>query len=200
MPDLARWRNVYWRWPASCRPALGRRRGLPTPFGHVVAYGGGAPLDMATALPLEWARSVEAETRALNNAAIKISVEAYEYDIFRSAEEYSNAKLEPPRYDLTEKYTPKRAVVTVVVGPPPSGPSSSTAMRSFPVSARLPTPATKISLGSKKNELPKTGNSGVEALVPTRLPLTETHPASPSGDKETSRTAKQGKEKEVLEV
>nr|GMD60594.1 uncharacterized protein LOC109159167 [Ipomoea batatas] len=130
-----------------------------------------------------------AETRALNNAAIKISVEAYECDIFRSAEEYSNAKLEPPRYDLTEKYTPKRAVVTVAVGPPPSGPSSSTTMRSFPVSARLPAPSTRINLGSKKNELPKTRNSGVEALIPTRLPLMATHPASPSGEKETSWTA-----------
>nr|GMD52471.1 hypothetical protein Iba_chr11bCG11940 [Ipomoea batatas] len=100
--------------------------------------------------------------------------------------------LSPPRYDLTEKYTPKRAVVTVAVGPPPSRPSSSRASR-YP-----PAPATKISLGSKKNEPPKTENSGVEALVPTRLPLTATHPASPSGEKETSRTASGGR-KEVLE-
>nr|GMD48629.1 histone-lysine N-methyltransferase SETD1A-like [Ipomoea batatas] len=106
----------------------------------------------------------------------------------------------PPRYDLNEKYTPKMAVVTVAVGLPPSGTGSSAAMRSFPVSARPPTPATKISLGSKKNDPPKTGNSGVEVPVPTGLPLTATHPASPSGEKEASWTAKRGKEKEILEV
>nr|GLL16707.1 uncharacterized protein LOC109164486 isoform X3 [Ipomoea trifida] len=61
-------------------------------------------------------------------------------------------------------------------------------------------PATKISLGSKKNDPPKIGNLGVEAPVPTGLPLTATHPASPSGEKEASQTAKRGKEKEVLEV
>nr|GMD42318.1 leucine zipper putative tumor suppressor 2-like [Ipomoea batatas] len=139
-----------------------------------------------------------AKTRALNNATVKISAEAYEYNIFRSAEEYSNAKLEPPRYDLTEKYTPKRAVVTVAVGPPSSETGSSAAMRSFSVFAGLLAPTTKINLGSKKNNPPKTGNSGVEAPVPTRLPLTATHPASPNGEKLASRIAKRVKEKEVL--
>nr|GMD45423.1 uncharacterized protein LOC109173786 [Ipomoea batatas] len=73
-------------------------------------------------------------------------------------------------------------------------------MRSFPVSARPPTPATNISLGSKKNDPLKTGNSGVEASVSTRLPLTATHPASPNGEKLAPWIAKRGKEKEVLKV
>nr|GLL44709.1 uncharacterized protein LOC109184184 [Ipomoea trifida] len=141
-----------------------------------------------------------AETRALNNTAIKISTEAYEYDICWSAEEYSNARLEPPRYDLTEKYTPKRAVVTVTFGPPHSRTDSPAAMMTFPVSARPPAPATKISLGSKKNDPPKAGNSNSEAPVPTGLPLTATRPASPSGENEAAWTTKRGKEKEVLEV
>nr|GMC79876.1 histone-lysine N-methyltransferase SETD1A-like [Ipomoea batatas] len=44
--------------------------------------------------------------------------EEYEYEIFRSPEEYQEANLEPPRYDLAEKYTPQRAAVSVAVGPP----------------------------------------------------------------------------------
>nr|GLL21930.1 uncharacterized protein LOC109173786 [Ipomoea trifida] len=101
-------------------------------------------------------------TRALNNAAVKIFAEAYEYDIFQSAEEHSAAKLEPPRYDLNEKYTPKRAIVTVAVGPPPPESSSSAAMRSFLVFARPPAPATKISLGSKKADPPRIEGAGIE--------------------------------------
>nr|GMD06405.1 uncharacterized protein LOC109159160 [Ipomoea batatas] len=91
------------------------------------------------------------ETRALNDAAIKISAEVYKYSIFQTTKDYSNARLEPPRYDLNEKYASKKAVATVVVGPP-TRKLGSTAMRSFPISARPPTPATKINLGSKKDE------------------------------------------------
>nr|GMC69578.1 leucine zipper putative tumor suppressor 2-like [Ipomoea batatas] len=58
-------------------------------------------------------------SRSLDNATVKISAKEYEYEIFRSPEEYLRAKLEPPRYDLPAKYTPKRAVVTVAVAPPP---------------------------------------------------------------------------------
>nr|GMD04211.1 uncharacterized protein LOC109184184 [Ipomoea batatas] len=62
--------------------------------------------------------TAHAKTRALNDTAIKISAETYKYSIFRTARDYSNAKLEPPRYDLNKKYAPKKAVVTVVVIPP----------------------------------------------------------------------------------
>nr|GMD07866.1 histone-lysine N-methyltransferase SETD1A-like [Ipomoea batatas] len=140
------------------------------------------------------------QSRALNNAAIKISAEAYEYEIFRSAEEYLDANLEPTRYDLGEKYTPKRAVVTIVVGTPPSRTGSQGTMKSFPVSARPPAPATKISLGSKKADPPRAGDPNVETSVPTGLPLAATHPAGLSGEQDTARAAKRGKEKEVLEV
>nr|GMC63047.1 leucine zipper putative tumor suppressor 2-like [Ipomoea batatas] len=53
--------------------------------------------------------------------AVKISAEEYEYEIFWSPEEYREANLEPPRYDLAEKYTPQRAAVSVAVGPPSRG-------------------------------------------------------------------------------
>nr|GMD93443.1 uncharacterized protein LOC109173786 [Ipomoea batatas] len=62
-------------------------------------------------------------------------------------------------------------------------------MRSFPVSARPPAPAKKISLGSKKAEPSKPADSTGEAPVPTGLPLTD-----------ATRATKRGKEKEVLEV
>nr|GLL42198.1 uncharacterized protein LOC109184184 [Ipomoea trifida] len=54
--------------------------------------------------------------------------------------------------------------------------------------------------GSKNNDPPKTGNPTSEASVPIGLPLAATRLASPSGKKEAARTAKRGKEKEVLEV
>nr|GLL21246.1 topless-related protein 4 isoform X3 [Ipomoea trifida] len=46
------------------------------------------------------------KSRSLDDAAVKVSAEEYEYEIFRSPEEYQKANLEPPRYDLPEKYTP----------------------------------------------------------------------------------------------
>nr|GMC86737.1 leucine zipper putative tumor suppressor 2-like [Ipomoea batatas] len=58
------------------------------------------------------------KSRALDDAAVKILAEEYEYEIFRSPEEYQEANLKPPRYDLPEKYTPQRAAVTVAVRPP----------------------------------------------------------------------------------
>nr|GMC46740.1 leucine zipper putative tumor suppressor 2-like [Ipomoea batatas] len=58
------------------------------------------------------------KSRALDDAVVKISAEEYEYEIFRSPEEYQEANLEPPRYDLPEKYTPQRAAVTVAVRSP----------------------------------------------------------------------------------
>nr|GMD65863.1 histone-lysine N-methyltransferase SETD1A-like [Ipomoea batatas] len=58
------------------------------------------------------------KSRSLDDAAVKVSAEEYEYEIFRSPEEYQKANLEPPRYDLPEKYTPQRAAVTVAVKAP----------------------------------------------------------------------------------
>nr|GMD42513.1 leucine zipper putative tumor suppressor 2-like [Ipomoea batatas] len=70
-------------------------------------------------------------------------------------------------------------------------------MRSFPVSARPPAPAKKISLGSRKAEPAKPTDPNAEALVPTGLPLATTHPASLSSDQDAARAAKRGKEKEI---
>nr|GMD09586.1 histone-lysine N-methyltransferase SETD1A-like [Ipomoea batatas] len=137
------------------------------------------------------------KSRSLDDAAVKVSAEEYEYEIFRSPEEYQKANLEPPRYDLPEKYTPQRAAVTLAVRPPLPEAGSRGTMRSFPVSARPPAPAKKISLGSKKAEPAKTTDPSPEALVPTGLPLATTHPSSLSGDHGEARNTKRGKEKET---
>nr|GMC63015.1 leucine zipper putative tumor suppressor 2-like [Ipomoea batatas] len=141
------------------------------------------------------------KSRSLDDAAVKISAEEYEYEIFRSPEEYRKANLEPPRYDLPQKYTPQRAAVTVAVRPPPPESGSQGAMRSFPVSARPPAPAKKISLGSRKvgsarSADPSTEAPSTEALVPAGLPLTATHASDPSGGHGETRAAKHGKGKE----
>nr|GMD50593.1 segmentation polarity homeobox protein engrailed-like [Ipomoea batatas] len=69
-------------------------------------------------------------------------------------------------------------------------------MRSFLVSARSVAPATKISLGSKKDEASKSDAQASDPSVPSSLPLTTTRPASPKGEASTSRTSsKRGKEK-----
>nr|GMD22808.1 histone-lysine N-methyltransferase SETD1A-like [Ipomoea batatas] len=146
------------------------------------------------------------KSRSLDDAAVKISAEEYEYEIFRSPEEYRKANLEPPRYDLPQKYTPQRAAVTVAVRPPLPESGSQGAMRSFPVSARPPAPAKKISLGSKKagsarsadpsTEAPSTEAPSTEAPS-AGLPLTATHASDPSGGHGETRAAKHGKEKEV---
>nr|GMC46853.1 histone-lysine N-methyltransferase SETD1A-like [Ipomoea batatas] len=142
------------------------------------------------------------KSRSLDDAAVKVSAEEYEYEIFRSPEEYQKANLELPRYDLPQKYTPQRAAVTVAVRPPLPETGSQGAMRSFPVSARPPAPAKKISLGSKKAGParptdPSAEALGAEALVPAGLPLTATHPSNLSGDHGETRAAKHGKEKEA---
>nr|GME03576.1 histone-lysine N-methyltransferase SETD1A-like [Ipomoea batatas] len=141
------------------------------------------------------------KSRSLDDAAVKISAEEYEYEIFRSPEEYKRANLEPPRYDLPQKYTPQKAAVTVAVRPPLPESGSQGAMRSFPVSARPPAPAKKISLGSKKagsarSADPSTEAASAEALVPAGLPLTATHASDLSGGHGETRAAKHGKEKE----
>nr|GLL39864.1 uncharacterized protein LOC109184184 [Ipomoea trifida] len=137
------------------------------------------------------------KSRSLDDAAVKISAEEYEYEICRSPEEYQKANLEPPRYDLPEKYTPQRAAVTVAVRPPLPEAGSRGTMRSFLVSARPPAPAKKISLGSKKAGPARPTDPSAEALVPAGLPLTATHPSSLSGDHGEIRAAKHGKEKEA---
>nr|GMD98111.1 histone-lysine N-methyltransferase SETD1A-like [Ipomoea batatas] len=64
----------------------------------------------------------------------------------------------------------------VAVGPPPSRAGSQGAMRSFPVSARPPAPATKISVGSKKADPSRAGDPNIETSVPTGLPFAATQP------------------------
>nr|GMD55999.1 histone-lysine N-methyltransferase SETD1A-like [Ipomoea batatas] len=114
------------------------------------------------------------KSRSLDDAAVKISAEEYEYEIFRSPEEYQKANLEPPRYDLPEKYTPQRAAVTVAVRPP------------------LPEAGSRGSLRH---------NEELSSLCPSTSPREENQPW-PERRPWRTRAAKHGKEKdsEVEEV
>lgn len=56
-------------------------------------------------------------TRALSDAAMKISSEFYDYKIFYTYEEYDQVELEPPWYDFDRKYVPNKVVVIVTVPP-----------------------------------------------------------------------------------
>nr|GMD74853.1 uncharacterized protein LOC109184184 [Ipomoea batatas] len=58
-----------------------------------------------------------AATRALKNAVVKISAEAYEYWVFRSPESVAAADLEPPDYSQPEKYVPKNMTVSSTAAP-----------------------------------------------------------------------------------
>nr|GMC73545.1 Polynucleotidyl transferase, Ribonuclease H fold [Ipomoea batatas] len=55
-------------------------------------------------------------TRALTDAAAKISSEVYDYLIFRTPESYKNANLEPPDYGREEKYEPVPLAVPATGG------------------------------------------------------------------------------------
>nr|GMD65865.1 hypothetical protein Iba_chr12cCG9470 [Ipomoea batatas] len=114
------------------------------------------------------------KSRSLDDAAVKVSAEEYEYEIFRSPEEYQKANLEPPRYDLPEKYTPQRAAVTVAVKAPLLETSSRGIMRSFPVSARPPRPGKEDQPRAQEKPSPdrKRGKEkeieGVEGVAPAK--------------------------------
>nr|GMD69235.1 serine/arginine repetitive matrix protein 2-like [Ipomoea batatas] len=55
-------------------------------------------------------------TRALTDAAAKISSEVYDYSIFRTPESYKSANLEPPDYGREEKYEPVPLAVPTTGG------------------------------------------------------------------------------------
>nr|GMC69149.1 uncharacterized protein LOC109173786 [Ipomoea batatas] len=55
-------------------------------------------------------------TRALTDAAAKISSEVYDYRIFRTPESYKKANLEPPDYGREEKYEPVPLAVPTTGG------------------------------------------------------------------------------------
>nr|GMD68487.1 segmentation polarity homeobox protein engrailed-like [Ipomoea batatas] len=81
-----------------------------------------------------------------------------------------------------------------------SGSFQKCTMRSFPVFARPPAPATKISLGSKKAEPSKPADPTSDASVPTGLPLATTCPASLGDEHEAARATKRGKDKEIVDI
>nr|GMC46923.1 serine/arginine repetitive matrix protein 2-like [Ipomoea batatas] len=81
-------------------------------------------------------------TRALTDAAAKISSEVYDYLIFRTPEGYKNANLEPPDYGRSEKYEPVPIVIPTAKGMAPD--------KAFIAPAAAPRPKSEVALGAKK--------------------------------------------------
>nr|GLL35837.1 uncharacterized protein LOC109184184 [Ipomoea trifida] len=89
-------------------------------------------------------------TRALTDAAAKISSEVYDYLIFRTPEGYKNANLEPPDYGRDEKYEPVPIAVPVVKGSSAEPSQGMSPDRTFIAPAAAPRPKTKVALGAKR--------------------------------------------------
>nr|GMD63485.1 hypothetical protein Iba_chr12bCG15310 [Ipomoea batatas] len=88
-------------------------------------------------------------TPALTNATSKISFEVYDYFIFRTPENYKNARLEAPNYNRAEKYEPKVVPVTVAIPGPGQDMVFDKGFVTAPSAPR--TSQTKISLGRSSN-------------------------------------------------
>nr|GMC53034.1 serine/arginine repetitive matrix protein 2-like [Ipomoea batatas] len=89
-------------------------------------------------------------TRALTDAAAKISSEVYDYIIFRTPEGYKNANLEPPDYGGSEKYEPVPIVIPTAKGSSAEPSQGMAPDKAFIAPAAAPRPKTKVALGAKK--------------------------------------------------
>nr|GMD88167.1 serine/arginine repetitive matrix protein 2-like [Ipomoea batatas] len=89
-------------------------------------------------------------TRALTEAAAKISSEVYDYLIFRTPESYKSANLEPPDYGHEEKYKPVPLAIPTSGGSLAEPSQGMSPDRTFITSAVAPRPKTKVALGAKK--------------------------------------------------
>nr|GMC63103.1 histone-lysine N-methyltransferase SETD1A-like [Ipomoea batatas] len=89
-------------------------------------------------------------TRALTDAAAKISSEVYDYRIFRTPEGYKSANLEPPDYGRDEKYEPVLLAVPTTGGAIAEPSQGMSPERAFIAPAAAPRPKTKVALGAKK--------------------------------------------------
>nr|GMC46876.1 histone-lysine N-methyltransferase SETD1A-like [Ipomoea batatas] len=89
-------------------------------------------------------------TRALTDAAAKISSEVYDYRIFRTPEGYKSANLEPPDYGREEKYEPVPLGVPTTRGSLAKPSQGMSLDRTFIAPAAAPRPKMKVALGAKK--------------------------------------------------
>nr|GMC93879.1 uncharacterized protein LOC109184184 [Ipomoea batatas] len=136
-----------------------------------------------------------AATRALKNAVVKISAEAYEYWVFRSPESVAATDLEPLDYSQPEKYVPKKMTCSSMADPTAETAKRGMVLeRSFapaPTGPKKPRP--KVTLGGRKAPLP-TDVPPAQGAVPT-LPAGSTGTA-PAADLQVARpTTRRGKEK-----
>nr|GLL17174.1 uncharacterized protein LOC109184184 [Ipomoea trifida] len=139
-----------------------------------------------------------AATRALKNAVVKISVEAYEYWVFRSPESVAAADLEPPDYSQPEKYVPKKmagsSTAAPTAGTGKQGRAGMVLERSFaPIPTGPKKPRPKVTLGGSKAPPPADVPPAQGAV--SALPAGSTGSA-PAADLQVARpTTRRGKEK-----
>nr|GLL46364.1 uncharacterized protein LOC109159167 [Ipomoea trifida] len=89
-------------------------------------------------------------TRALSDAAAKISSEVYDYLIFRTPEGYKKANLEPPDYGRSEKYEPVPIATPTAKGSSTEASQDMAPDKAFIAPAAAPRPKTMVALGAKK--------------------------------------------------
>nr|GMD03907.1 serine/arginine repetitive matrix protein 2-like [Ipomoea batatas] len=136
-----------------------------------------------------------AATRALKNAVVKISAEAYEYWVFRSPESVAAADLEPPDYSQPEKYVSKKMTGSSTAAPTAETVKQGMVLeRSFaPVPTGPKKPRPKVTLGGSKVPLPTEIPPAQGAMSTLAAGSTGTAPAA---DLQVARpTTRRGKEK-----
>nr|GMD12832.1 uncharacterized protein LOC109173786 [Ipomoea batatas]GMD12833.1 uncharacterized protein LOC109173786 [Ipomoea batatas] len=109
-------------------------------------------------------------TRALTDAAAKISSEVYDYLIFCTPEGYKNANLEPPDYGRDEKYEPVPIATPAAQGSTAEPGQGMSPDRTFIAPAAAPRPKTKVALGAKKAAAKPTTDLPI-ADVPDPAPI-----------------------------
>nr|GMC99904.1 hypothetical protein Iba_chr05eCG10150 [Ipomoea batatas] len=143
-------------------------------------------------------------TRALTNAAAKISSEMYDYLIFRTPEGYKKAILEPPDYGQSEKYEPVSIVTRATKTPSAELSQDMAPDKAFVAPAAAPRPKTKVGLGAKKVAAkPVTDPLVADVSAPTPIDTSSGGVTAP--DRQVAQgQSRQGKEKrqepEVEEV
>nr|GMC47004.1 serine/arginine repetitive matrix protein 2-like [Ipomoea batatas] len=134
-------------------------------------------------------------TRALTDAAEKISSEVYDYLIFRTPEGYKNANLEPPDYGRGEKYEPVPVAIPAAQGSTAELSQGMSPDRTFIAPTATPRPKTKVALGAKKVAAKPTADPPI-ASVPDTTPTNASSGGGAAPDLQvTLGPSRRGKEK-----
>nr|GMC74927.1 serine/arginine repetitive matrix protein 2-like [Ipomoea batatas] len=152
--------------PTSCAPGPGRARSSSS---RNACSPEPRPMKSTRYCGVAFLISFPKRTRALTDAAAKISSEVYDYLIFRTPEGYKNANLEPPDYGRDEKYEPVPIAAPAAQGSTAEPSQGMSPDRKFIAPAAAPRPKTKVALGAKKTAAKPTAKPPI-ADVPDPAP------------------------------